>query len=111
MPRLPRDSNGRRPLTTAQEKVLRKVGADGMIYNLPHSIARALRDRSLGEILAKDQHAPMPNGHRPISRQFPTVTLRLTDMGRREAARLMLAVGDIEGAANVQVAPIPAGNK
>lgn len=111
MPRLPRNEHNVRALTKAQEKALRQVGPDGMIYNLPHSTARALRDRSLGEILAKDDHAGMPNGHRPISRQFPTVTLRLTDGGRREAARLMLAVGNTEGAANVQVAPVPAGNK
>lgn len=111
MPRLPRNEHNVRPLTKAQEKALRTVGADGMIYNLPHSTARALRDRSLGEIIAKDDHVAMPNGHRPISRQFPTVTLRLTVDGRREAARLLLAVGDAQGAANVQVAPIPAGNK
>ena len=105
MPQYPKNEHNMRPLTKGQEKALRSARPGGMIYNLPHSTARALRDRSLGEILAKDQHAAMPNGHRPISRQFPTVTLRLTDGGRREAVRLMLAVGDTEGAANMQVAP------
>lgn len=111
MPQYPRNEHNMRPLTKGQEKALRSARPGGMIYNLPHSTARALRDRSLGEILAKDDHAAMPNGHRPISRQFPSVTFRLTAAGVREAARLMLAAGDAEGAANVQVAPIPAGNK
>lgn len=96
--------------TGNQEKALRSASPDGMIYNLPHSTARALRDRSLGEILAKSERV-MPNGHRPISRQFPTVTFRLTAEGVRESARLLMAAGRAEDAANVQVAPLPAGNK
>jgi hypothetical protein len=111
VPQYPKNEHNMRPLTKGQEKALRSARPDGMIYNLPHSTARALRDRSLGEILAKDDHAPMRNGHRPISRQFPSVTFRLTAAGVREAARLMLAAGNPEGAAKVQVAPIPAGNK
>lgn len=106
---MPRKRSGE--YSANQEKALRRAQAGGIIRDVPHSTARALRDRSLGEILAKDDHGTMPNGHRPISRQFPTVTLRLTVAGRREAARLMLAVGNTEGAANVQVAPLPAGNK
>lgn len=90
--------------TSNQEKALRSASPGGMIHNLPHSTARALRDRALGEILAKSGSV-MPNGYRPISRQFPTVTFRLTPEGVREAARLMMAAGDPVGAANVQVAP------
>lgn len=96
--------------TRNQEKALRSASPDGMIHNLPHSTARALRDRSLGEILAKSGRA-MPNGHVPISRQFPTVTFRLTDEGVREAARLLMAAGNPEAAEKLQVAPLPAGNK
>lgn len=111
MPRKPINSDGPRPLTPPQEKALRAAGRGGMIYGLPHSTARALRDRSLGEMIIAKSDQPMPNGFRLISPRFPIVTFRLSPEGVREAARLMLAAGNSEGAANVQVASIPAGNK
>lgn|SRR5687768_12373532 len=113
MPSVRRNQHGGLTYTPAQEKALRRAKAGGMIRNLAHSTARGLRDRNLGEITAKDDGRGelMPNGHRLMTRQFPTVTFRLNGAGVAEAARLMLAGGDAEGAANVQVAPIPVGNK
>jgi hypothetical protein len=110
VPRNPMDSRGIRPYTSGQEKVLRTTEEGGVIRNVPHSVARALRDRNLGDIVSKEGGA-FPNGHRPMTRGFPTVTFRLNGLGRTEAARLLLAVGDCEAAENVQVAPLPGGNK
>lgn len=110
MPRNPINQRGVRPYTSGQEKVLRKSEAGGVIRNVPHSVARALRDRNLGDIVSKEG-SPFPNGHRPMTRGFPTVTFRLNGLGRTEAARLLLAAGDCEAAENVQVAPVPGGNK
>lgn len=105
---MPRKRSGE--YSANQEKALRRAQAGGIIRDVPHSTARALRDRSLGEILAK-QEPVMPNGYRPISRQFPSVVFRLNGTGCAEAARLMMAAGNVEGATNVQVASVPGGNK
>lgn len=110
MPRNPVNEHNVRPFTKTQQTALLRAQEGGVMRNVPHSVARALRDRNLGDIVSKDGGA-FPNGHRPITRGFPTVTFRLNASGRSEAARLMLASGDTEGAENVQVAPIPGGNK
>lgn len=110
MPRNPMNPQGVRPYTVLQERVLRKAEEGGVIRNVPHSVGRALRDRNLGDIVSKEGGA-FPNGHRPMTRGFPTITFRLNGLGRTEAARLLLAVGDTEAAENVQVAPVPGGNK
>src|SRR5687767_11182328 len=88
MPSVRRNQHGGLTYTPAQEKALRRAKAGGMIRNLAHSTARGLRDRNLGEITAKDDGRGelMPNGHRLMTRQFPTVTFRLNGAGVAEAA-------------------------
>lgn len=108
MPRRRNDS-----YTNTQRAGLLRADSAGVIKRLPHSAARGLRDRSLGEIVEKRDTTGgvMPNGRRLIGAEWPTVTFRLSPEGRREAARLMLAEGNVTGAENMQVAPVLDGNK
>lgn len=91
-------------------KVLTSAPPDGDIRGVSHSIARALRTRNLGDILAKEGPR-YPNGRQILMRTFPTVTFRLNGTGRQESARLKMAAGDVEGAEKMQVAPVPVSNK